>query len=349
MSASMTMGGRQVFFASGSDGFVWYRWQLQPNGSWSNWSRFNRMAGWPIAVELNTDGRLEVFGLHGDALYHQWQLAPNGMWSKVKSLTGVNLKFSSFTVATNLDGRLELFGSQLNTGALYHSWQMTPGGAWSSWTLLSTINIGTLTTGRDATGRLQLFGTVMTGVKTGVGRADDYVMWQVTPGGAWHPAISFGQDAIGMSVINNKDGREEVFAVNAYLSPTTGKPTKGLLHRYQLTPSGAWSDWMGFGMVGMDAVVPTSNANGHLEVFAYSDTYPYMLAHRWQLTPGGTTWHGWVNIPETGAYSSIIANHSMDGRIQLFANALDGAIWQRWQFVPNGPWTGWINAGFPVI
>src|SRR5205814_182246 len=34
-----------------------------------------------------------------------------------------------------------------------------------------------------------------------------------------------------------------------------------------------------------------------------------------------------------------------DRRLELFVVGFDGVLYERWQQTPNGPWSGWYNAG----
>jgi len=63
----------------GTDNALWHKWQVAPNGSWSNWASEGGVLTSNIAVASNQDGRLEVFALGTDqALWHDWQTQPIG-------------------------------------------------------------------------------------------------------------------------------------------------------------------------------------------------------------------------------------------------------------------------------
>jgi hypothetical protein len=65
-----------------------------------------------LAVGLNLDGRLEVFGAARDeTLWHNWQTGPNNGWSGWQPFLAPNDKLVTLAVGQNLDGRLEVFGA----------------------------------------------------------------------------------------------------------------------------------------------------------------------------------------------------------------------------------------------
>jgi len=111
-------------------------WQTVPHaGPWSGW---NRIGGWvsQIAATINSDGRLEAFGIGGDgALYNTWQTVPHaGPWSGWNRLGGW---VSEIVPMRNSDGRLEVFGIGSDS-ALYNIWQtVAHAGPWSGWNKLA--------------------------------------------------------------------------------------------------------------------------------------------------------------------------------------------------------------------
>jgi subtilisin family serine protease len=97
-------------------------------------------AGKPVGTFLNSEA----------AISQPMAWTPN--WA---SLGGVI--FSDPTVASNADGRLEVFvrGTDNN---LYHKWQTAANGAWTpNWASLSGVLDGNIGTGRNADGRLEVF------------------------------------------------------------------------------------------------------------------------------------------------------------------------------------------------
>ena len=110
--------------------------QTVPHGGpWSGWNRLGGVVR-HIAVALNSDGRLEVFGIGGDgALYNIWQTVPHaGPWSGWNRLGGW---VSQISAALNSDGRLEVFGIGSDSD-LYNIWQtVAHAGPWSGWNKLA--------------------------------------------------------------------------------------------------------------------------------------------------------------------------------------------------------------------
>jgi hypothetical protein len=81
-----------------------------------------------LAVGVNGDGRMEVFGVANQTLYHRYQMATNSssfaLWASLGSAGTAGL-----AVGSNADNRLEVFYPSLQTQWV-HQWQMTTGG-WS--------------------------------------------------------------------------------------------------------------------------------------------------------------------------------------------------------------------------
>lgn len=131
--------GRLELFALGTDSQIWHIWQNAPGGGWSGWAAMpgGTFVSGP-AVGRNADGRLEVFAVAtGGLIRHAWQTAPNGGWSGWANAGGPAAGFTndSPAVATNADGRLEVYGVGSDRD-LYHVWQTAPNGGWSSWVTL---------------------------------------------------------------------------------------------------------------------------------------------------------------------------------------------------------------------
>src|SRR4029453_16244369 len=88
---------------------VWNIWQTAPHaGPWSRISGLGGIVKQPVCQALNSDGRLEIFGIGTDnAAYNMWETAPHaGPWSGWNRLGGW---VSQLAIACNSDGRLELF------------------------------------------------------------------------------------------------------------------------------------------------------------------------------------------------------------------------------------------------
>jgi hypothetical protein len=61
---------------------------------------------------------------------------------------------------------------------------------------------------------------------------------------------------------------------------------------------------------------------------------------------GACNWTGW--LPHGGVWQGKPAMATnADGRLEMFAIAQDGSVYDAWQLAPNGNWSGW--AGFPGL
>jgi hypothetical protein len=134
----------------------------------------------------------------------------------------------------------------------------------------------TLAVGRNADGRLEVFGTA----------GDDTIWhtWQTAPSNgwsAWRPFHSAGDRLRTLAVGRNADGRLEVFG-------TAGDDT--IWHTWQTAPNNGWSGWTPLFTRSdrLRRVEVHANADGRLEVFgtAEDDT----IWHTWQTAPN----NGWV-------------------------------------------------------
>jgi hypothetical protein len=283
--------GRLEVFAEGTDGALWHKWQVAPNSGWSGWSSLGTPPGVEIFspnVAMNADGRLVVFvgGAINDMVTGTfWQIRqmPAGGWSGWDSLAGIGGNGVPI-VATNADGRLELF-EEGTDGAIWHNWQVEPSGSvWSGWNTLGQPSKGHVIApimGRNADGRLEVFALGPD--------CELWHIWQVTPGGSWSGWASLGGNVcfVGFpgSVEMNADGRLEVFS-----GTSSGM---GINHKWQVTRGGSWSGWAL--LPGEDLSDPTAarNADGRLEVFAEGPGDG--VSHNWQVKPGGS-WSGWYTL-----------------------------------------------------
>ena len=71
-------------FAIGTDGQLWHNWQWKPNGTtgWSGWYPMGGSFSAGTAVNINIDGRLELFIYGSDGkLWNNWQVVAGGGWS----------------------------------------------------------------------------------------------------------------------------------------------------------------------------------------------------------------------------------------------------------------------------
>nr|SDC33930.1 Glycosyl hydrolases family 32 N-terminal domain-containing protein [Actinokineospora iranica] len=310
--------GRQEVFAGGSDQ-VWGRYQVTPNGSWSQWYPFGGPRSAVLSAARNTDGRLEVFAAGEGRVDRRAQSAPNA-WGDWESF---GTAAHGMTLAQNADGRLEILAS--GPIGIFHRWQTAPGGDWSDWTAFGGPADSTITTGRDAAGRLQVFAAANGTVRR---RA------QTTASGGWQPEFEvFGTapSLTGLAVNRRPDGALELVASDA----------TGVIHRVQQGPNGPWSPWSGFGGPPRSTIHLGRNADGRMEVFAGDGA---TIQHRWE---NGSGWSAWERFGP--GVSGLDVGTNVDGRMEVLTGSPHGALGGRYQLAPSGQWSAWTSVGGPVL
>ncbi len=340
-SVGRNADGRLEVFYSDVNNEIWHIWQTAPNGTWSTSALLNKLANASyyssIAVDENADGRLEVFTIADGALWHIWQTTAGGNWYNTwfssGKPSGMDLQPSPALVR-NADGRLEVFAAGTD-GALWHIWQTAPNGTWSSWASLGTPSnvqfLSGYTVGKNADGRLEVFTVGSDGAL--------WHIWQTTAGGNWYNTwFSSGKLStsaeiyIGPAVIQNADGRLEVFTVGS---------DGALWHIWQNSPNGTWNTWTSFGTipnVQFTTAGPAvgKNKDGRLEVLIAGNDGA--LWHTWQVTPG-KNWNNWDSLgalPSTNLSTAPEVSENSDGRLEVFVASGD-RLWHAWQVTP-GSW-----------
>ena len=251
-----------------------------------------------------------------------------GGWSQLYT---DNDHLKMLRVATNADGRLEVFGVN-RLGGIWHTWQTTPGGGWvGGWSQLYTDNdhLEMLDVARNADGRLEVFGVNRLG---GI-----WHTWQTTPGGGWVGGWSqlyTDNDHLTMlRVATNADGRLEVFGVNRF---------GGIWHTWQTTPGGGWvGGWSQLYTDNdhLEMLDVARNADGRLEVFGVNRLGG--IWHTWQTTPGGGWVGGWSQLYTDNDHLEMLdVARNADGRLEVFGVNRFGGIWHTWQTTPGGGWVG---------
>ena len=168
--------------------------------------------GGPLAVGLtlaqNEDGRLEVFGQRADTgeIISRFQTMTGGWgWGSLGNPNGpgLALRTSSPVVATNADGRLQVFVSN-GGGGISTRWQSSVNGPWNGWADMGGSFVqGPPTAEVTLDGRIELFAPTSTNV----------LHWyQSTMNGALQSNPNFPQvrPASGLSVGMDHSGRLEV-------------------------------------------------------------------------------------------------------------------------------------------
>jgi hypothetical protein len=226
--------------------------------------------------------------------------------------------WSSVTIGTNQDGRLELFAIGLD-GLIYHNWQVY--GGWSGWEALGGRFAGRLTVANNADGRLEVFGISVSGRLTHA--------WQTVPNGGWSGFKEEGgiwsPDA-GVAVALGGSGRLEAVVM--------GNDQAWVF--WQTTPNGSWNGAapLGGSFPSFANVTMGRNKDGRLEVFAVADGG--VLVHAWQRSLGGT-WSGFASFGMPASGKPSVANNA-DGRLEVVGVDSAGRMWQVWQSTPNGAW-----------
>jgi acylphosphatase len=186
--------------------------------------------------------------------------------------------------------------------------------------------MGAVSAGRNADGRLELFGL---GQDTAL-----WHIWQTAPNNGWSGWSSLGGRLTSdPAVANNQDGRLEAFA--------RGRDN-ALWHIWQTKPNNGWSGWASLGGVITSDPAVTCNKDGRLEVFARGTDKA--LWHIWQTAPHAGPWSSWASL------GGIITTEPMcgrdqDGRLEVFARGTDNALWHIWQTAPNNGWSSWATLG----
>jgi hypothetical protein len=349
-------GRLEVFAVDLVDNYLWHQWQKKAGDSqsWSGWTRLGStitIKGDPI-IAKNTDGRLEIFAVNAanNQLYHKWQtIAGNSnswsIWHNIGSAITIR---GEPVIASNSDGRLEVFVVNAANNQVYHKWQTSAGSSnsWSWWKNLgSAITIrGEPVIASNSDGRLEVFAL-------NAANNQVYHKWQTSAGSnswSWWKNLGSAITTRGNPIVaKNPDGRLEVFAVNA--------ANNQLYHKWQTSAgsSSSWSLWYNTGSaitIRGDPVIG-KNSDGRLEVFAINAANN-QLYHKWQTSAGSSnSWSAWENIGSaiTIRGEPVISINS-DGRLEVFAiNAANNQLYHKWQTsAGSSSWSAWENIGSAI-
>ena len=152
----------------------------------------------------------------------------------------------------------------------------------------------TLAVGRNADGRLEVFGTA----------GDDSIWhtWQTAPSNGWSGWSPFhsGADRLrNLEVARNADGRLEVFGTAS---------DDSIWHTWQTAPSNGWSGWDQFHTSAdrLRRLVVGQNADGRLEAFG--------------AAADDSLWHTWQSAPSNGWFQDTSPTHRLDINVILVGN-----------------------------
>jgi hypothetical protein len=226
-------------------GAVWSARQTSGSDRWSRRSLGPPSPGFlrsGIAIAANRDGRLESVvvseeqTVHAGTVWHAWQTRPGGDWSRWESLASPGGTIFDPVLASDHDGRLEVFTNTLD-GKTWHRRQPLPGhGPWERWQSLgSPLTVGgssqSPTVVRNHRERLEVF-TVANGL---------WHRWQTASGNNWS-AWSPLQDPGGqvgfssLTLARTKDRWLDVFTI----------ASDGAIWHLREQPGGKWDRWMPF-------------------------------------------------------------------------------------------------------
>jgi hypothetical protein len=244
-------------------------------------------------------------------------------------------------VAAGADGLLQLFLVDSWGGHLYRMGQVSGGNGWSGWQdhgAPGAANLaGPVTAARSGDGRIEVFAIDTDGSVWNVR--------QTAPYGAYSGWNAYGNPGVGLedrpALARSADGRLELFVRSQ---------DDGQLHHQWETAVGtfSWSGWNSFDAATApdkrftDHPVVAASADGRLELFLTGgDGNMY---HAWQ-TSASNGWSDWVNEGSTpgggfvGAAPGLARNG--DGRLEIFAVAIDGNIYHKWQTAASNGWGPW--------
>ncbi|MFB6892594.1 PIG-L family deacetylase [Kitasatospora sp. NPDC056327] len=253
---AVTADGSKALHAFAVLGGSLHEWAENGAKQWQAPTPHGRPTG-PLAagvtVARNADGRLEVFGQRADTgeivsrsqtLQGTWTWnslgSPNTISGPDAKLTNDALQVSTPTVASNGDGRLQLFVRN-RAGGISTTWQTSPNGSWSGWEPLDQTGIQSApaaVTTHD--GRIEVFAVTVQDARSRV------LHWyQPAPNTPLRtdPAFPHVSPASGISVGTDADGRLELFyrqiaSTSPVTDPGAGSYTMNL---YQSAPGGPWA------------------------------------------------------------------------------------------------------------
>ncbi|MFE4518724.1 PIG-L family deacetylase [Kitasatospora sp. NPDC056783] len=296
------------------------------------WSRGTSWAG------LNQDGRPQVFVVRGGAVHTYWREADGSWGGPVRMADPGGWLVPGVAVASNADGRLEVFARRLTDHHIVSLPQGTPNGRWwGGWAdhgnpnagLGNESQVGVPAVAAAQDGHLELF------VKNGGGGLS--TIRQTGPGGAWTPTwTDLGgtdlQDPV--TAIRDGAGTIEVFAATR----------TGVLGWRQGAPNGTFG-----GAAAIPGARPASaprtalDQDGRIEL-AYREVGTAAMQVSYQTRPGGP----WSQSPASlGGHGGVgePAAVTLGGRVVLFERNRRGGVSTTAQTAPNAGYGPWQDLG----
>jgi PASTA domain len=336
--------GRLELFVFGrtTDGTVMHAWQAQWSNSsdWYGWCDMGLPESLRATAGVNADGTLALAVLNASSqVSYASQTAWSNGWSAWTALPPVpGGGIDAAGVAADADGRLQLFLVGPSDGHLYRMGQVSGGNGWSGWQdhgAPNTYLAGPVAAARSGDGRIEVFAIDENGSVWNVR--------QTAPYGAYSGWNAYGNPGVGLedrpALAKSADGRLELFVRGEDL----------LLYHQWETAVGTFS-WSGWNSHGADSTpgkrftdhpVVAAGADGRLELFLRGGDQN--MYHAWQ-TSASNGWSDWVNEGTAGGGFVTVAPalaRNGDGRLEIFAVAIDGNIYHKWQTAASNGWGPW--------
>jgi hypothetical protein len=293
-------------------------------GTYSGFGAIDGSEG-SIAAEIDTDGRVELFGVQPNGtMAHRWELvAGTGQWSSWVSFNPP-AAMASVSVSRTSGGALVVFGTT-TAGQLVGRQQSTlPAGGnegnWSGWISEGT-SLPAIVTETNADGRLQLIGADSSGAyyekhETSQGTGNLTSWTPLDPSTDTTGPVTLETQSHGSALGRNADGRMTMFAV--------GLTSSHVVFRTQLVAGvDAWSAWHELRSAQVfQSIAAVSATDGRIELFGNVNG---RLAHTYQLNPNQDNWSPWVNISSRFLSASLSSISATVGPGGLVVHAIDSA------------------------
>lgn len=338
LAVGQNQDGRLELFGVGLDMLVYHKWEMSPNGQWSDWKRLgdNSNQVTEIAVGKNQDGRLEVFTVTTDRrILHAYQGGAYDGWSAFLQLGTDDDHGHGIVVGSNQDGRLEVFAIGQRDDGIYHIWQMSPNSGWSSWLRLglTTHKAKQIAVEKFSSGRLGLFAIGL----------DDFVYhWVQDPSGTngWSSRYNTGTPpelAEQVLAITDASGLLELFVLGL----------GGAIYHRRETSGATFSPWNGFGANTAKYLAAGRNLDGRIELITVGldDT----VRHFWQDYPSSPAWYGGDYLgTATNMAKQIAVGRHADGRLKVCTIGTNNRLYHFTQTQANNGWApeGKIRAAY---
>ena len=278
-------------------------------------------------------GRLHAFAVQGGQVL-TWHQDSNGAWTGPSTLGDDPPTLApTLAVGVNADGRVQVFGVDLDSSEVMTASQLSVDGEFSGWESLGNPtgpeahNTGQPAVGSNADGRLQVF------VKNSGGGIS--TKWQLSPNGTFSEwaDLGGGPDIQGVpACLTRPDGRMELFATTR----------TQILGWSQTAPNDTWDT-----VTELTTDTPTSsptvarNADGRSQVFwrgAHGEAHTI-----YTLLTGD--WSGLTNLGGPGGTGELaaVSADTTEGRIVLLGRDPAGGLTATWQTAPNDAFGPWVD------